>query len=177
METQLTGILRSGSRKENRPAHRLADVGLGLFEKHQQPIRGFLKPAKRFEETGEKFIADLARRYETLIGVQIRQTDYRYWENGKYFFTAEQYRGFIQQLQQRFGPRRFRVAADEVQPPDLLQGLPAAFRERRDGTERTLHGIFFGAFTLRRRRHTAKYFFGMGRVLWGQADHRDSIGE
>jgi hypothetical protein len=95
-----------------------------LFEKHQAVIRRFLMPAERFRRIAEGMIRDLRQRHDVLVGLLIRQDDYRLWCGGKFFFTTEQYRGFLLQLRERYGPRAaFVVAADERQPEDAFAGL------------------------------------------------------
>lgn len=98
----------------------------GLFEKHQEEIRPFLRPAERFEHIAEAFVADLKRRYSPIVGVMVRQTDYRLWENGRFFLSSEQYRALLERLSARFGASAaYILAADEPQPASMLDGLNA----------------------------------------------------
>src|SRR5436190_14324128 len=60
-----------------------------LFEKHEEAVRRFLAPAARFRRVAEPFIDDLRKRHDVLVGLLIRQDDYRLWAGGKYFFTTQ----------------------------------------------------------------------------------------
>ena len=93
-----------------------------LFAKHQETIRDFLKPARRFCAIAGPFIADIRRRHRTLVGVLIRQGDYRMWEGGKFFLTTEQYGSCLQKLRERFGPdAALVVSSDEPLPDDAFK--------------------------------------------------------
>jgi hypothetical protein len=99
-----------------------------LFEKHEEAVRRFLAPAERFTRVAEPFIADLRKRHDPLVGLLIRQDDYRYWAGGKYFFPTEQYRTFVRQLRQRFGRRAgILIATDEVQPAGAYDEFGVTF--------------------------------------------------
>ncbi len=96
-----------------------------LFAKHQDAIRDFLKPAPRFYEIANPFIARLRKKHNPLIGLLIRQTDYRKWEDGKFFMSTERYRSCLGNLRERFGPNAgFILGADEPQPANAFEGLP-----------------------------------------------------
>jgi len=99
-----------------------------LLEKHQDVVRRFLAPAERFRRVAEPFIADVRKRHDVLVGLLIRQDDYLLWGNGRFFFTTAQYRTFISQLRNRFGPRAaILIATDEVQPPGAYDDLGVTF--------------------------------------------------
>ena len=97
-----------------------------LFTNHQQAVREFLKPASRFQSTASTFMTDVRRRHKPVIGLLMRQSDYRTWVQGRYFLSTPQYRTYVEQLQLRFGPDcAFVVATDEEQDPDAFKGLNA----------------------------------------------------
>jgi hypothetical protein len=115
-----------GRRKVYLAAWNLRDWA--LLEKHQQAVRRFLAPAEQFCKPARALIEVLRARYEKVVGVLIRQTDYRAWANGEFFFTSNEYRVFIEQLRARFGPRTAIVlATDEVQPAGIFDGLDVAW--------------------------------------------------
>lgn len=98
------------------------------FDRHAGKVRAFLAPASRFQDIATPFILELRRRYTTLVGVLIRQSDYRIWDGGRYFFPSTQYREWMAQAAALFGPDCcLVVATDERQPPDLLRGLNAVW--------------------------------------------------
>jgi hypothetical protein len=98
------------------------------FDRHAGKVRAFLAPAGRFQDIATPFILALRRQYRTLVGVLIRQQDYRVWDSGRYFFPSAQYREWMMQAAKVFGPDCcLVVATDEHQAPDLLQGLNAVW--------------------------------------------------
>jgi hypothetical protein len=95
-----------------------------LLDKHQDAVRRFLAPAERFLRPARELIEGLRRKYERVVGLLIRQSDYRYWANGEFFFTSGQYQAFIEQLHERFGPKTaIVIATDEVQTKEDFEPL------------------------------------------------------
>jgi hypothetical protein len=89
-----------------------------LVEKHQQKIRDFLRIRQEYVDISNSFIADKREKYDFLIGVMIRQGDYEFWENGRYYFSTKQYSNWLDQLSKifsRHGKIGFVIASDTVQ--------------------------------------------------------------
>jgi hypothetical protein len=98
------------------------------FDRHADQVRAFLAPADRFQKIAKAFVIELRRKHKTLVGVLIRQQDYRIWNGGRCFFPSPQYREWMSQAAKVFGPDCcLVVATDEVQPRKLLDGLNAAW--------------------------------------------------
>ncbi len=101
-----------------------------LFSEHQQTIRDFFVPVPPFTQRAQAFIDTLRDlSYDMLVGVLIRQTDYRNWNGGKYFFTTSQYTDWMKQILDLFPAKNigFIVASDEQQKPSAFQGLNLHF--------------------------------------------------
>ena len=62
-----------------------------LLKKHQQVVRQTFEPVKEIKENVQAFIAKQRTEVEVLVGVHIRRGDYRYFNNGIYFYTDAQY--------------------------------------------------------------------------------------
>ena len=88
-----------------------------LFEKHQNLIRSSFTISDKYKINAEKFIAELRQKYDFLIGVFIRQDDYRYWAEGKYFFETDQYIDWMRQVEILFPQKKtgFVIASNEKQ--------------------------------------------------------------
>ncbi len=89
-----------------------------LVEKHQQKIRDFLRIRQDYMNISNTFISKKREEYDFLIGVMIRQGDYESWENGRYYFQANQYSKWLDQLSKifsRHGKIGFIIASDTVQ--------------------------------------------------------------
>jgi len=98
------------------------------FDRHADTIRAFLGPARMFADKAQAFIAALRAQHRTLVGVQIRQQDYRSFNGGRFFFPSSQYREWMVQAARVFGPDCcLVVASDEAQPTQLLDGINAVW--------------------------------------------------
>ncbi len=96
-----------------------------LFEKHQQTIREFFCPAQRFQSTASSFVRSIRHKYDTLVGVLIREDAYRTWAKGKYFFKTSAYVGWMKDVVNMFDSQRvgFIIVSDENQDEREFQGL------------------------------------------------------
>lgn len=92
-------------------------------------LRAWFEPALPWRKRCEEFVRDLRMRYDLVVGVQIRQTDYRIWHDGRFFFSTSQYARWIRQLLDLHpGKRIVAVITSEAwQDPGELQGLPYVF--------------------------------------------------
>ena len=101
-----------------------------LVENHQDKIREGMMFASIYTKIAQEFIQGLRNKYDVLIGVLIRQGDYRTWANGRYYFETEQYINWIKQAKEVFGVSRkvgFVVASDEEQDFYKFQDLNVYF--------------------------------------------------
>jgi hypothetical protein len=96
-----------------------------LLAKHQATVRAYFKPMASFTQIAERFIASLRQQCDILIGVLIRQTDYRQWREGKYFFPTVDYACWMQEIQSWYPAQRvgFVITSDEPQDPSAFSGL------------------------------------------------------
>jgi len=91
------------------------------FERNAQAIRSFLQPAPQFRKPSHEFMAKLRQQHPRVIGLLMRQTDYRGWFGGRYFRTSLEYREIIDALWERFGEDTvILVSSDESQDPHLF---------------------------------------------------------
>lgn len=101
----------------------------------------FFPLAKEFFELTEPYHSRVAtilstarRKTGVLIGVHIRQTDFKHHEEGRFFFTTEQYGRVMREAQRLFGGPgvRFMVVSDEKKHPEYFPGLPCEFGSGSD---------------------------------------------
>jgi hypothetical protein len=96
-----------------------------LVKKHGKKIRAFFRPAEQFEIASRNAIEPLRREAEVVIGVHIRQGDYRRWRGGKFLFPVARYAEWMRELSGQFPGRRvaFFVCSDEPRRADEFPGL------------------------------------------------------
>ncbi len=91
-----------------------------LVEKHQEKIRKVLKIHQKYFGVSNSFMVGKRQDYDFIVGVMIRQGDYKLWKNGQYYFSIKQYSNWIDQLNVVFRSRGrvgFILASDV--PQDL----------------------------------------------------------
>ncbi|GFO64373.1 hypothetical protein M1B72_13100 [Geomonas paludis] len=100
-------------------------IDWNIVLKHDQRIRELFRPAAAIAAKVSSFIAAARSGGHYLVGVHIRQGDYRQWQDGKHYFTSEQYAAVMAQVAKahRDMPVRFIVAASEPQRWELFAGL------------------------------------------------------
>lgn len=103
--------------------------GWKTFEKHAGAIRSFFRTSSAYRGRAESFIRDVRTSRPVLIGVLMRQDDYRVWNNGVYFFPTQQYVEWMKQIMAMpFGRDAvFVIASDEQQDRSLFEGLPVRY--------------------------------------------------
>jgi hypothetical protein len=93
-----------------------------LVSKHFRTIRDRLQPGERYRSVAESFVDPLRERYDRLVGVLIRQDDYRTWNDGRYFFESGRYKELMEAYADEFPSEDvgFVIASDEPQDERLF---------------------------------------------------------
>jgi hypothetical protein len=97
-----------------------------LVAEQQVELREFFRPNAPWAKVAANFISGLRQRHDLVIGVLIRQSDYRTWNQGRFYFPSSQYAEWLRQLLELHGGRRLAVvvASEERQDPAVFAGLP-----------------------------------------------------
>jgi len=100
-----------------------------LVEKHEPAVRELFRPSAEFAAPAMEFITRLRRDHESVIGVFIRQSDYREWHDGRFFFSAIQYATWMRQIVALHPERRvaFVVASECRHEPGIFADLSVHF--------------------------------------------------
>jgi hypothetical protein len=88
------------------------------------------------------YVAAHRRRGAVLVGVLIRQTDYKRWEEGRYFFTYAMYAEIMRELAGEENVQ-FLVTSDSPLDLALFQGLDVILATGRAGAEGHFMESFF----------------------------------
>ena len=99
--------------------------GWDLLKKHQAKVREYFVPTPEIEDKVSQFIQDSREGYDLLIGILVRQDDYRNWKGGVYFFETERYVEWMEEIKNIFSDKKvkFVVASDEEQNPEKFKDL------------------------------------------------------
>jgi hypothetical protein len=95
------------------------------IQRHAGKIRDYFRPIEEYARASREAVDRLRRDADIVVGVHIRQGDYRTWHGGKYFFPASLYAGWMQELAAQFPDRKvaFFVCSDEPRTADEFPGL------------------------------------------------------
>jgi hypothetical protein len=100
-----------------------------LVEKHGDKIRAYFRPLETFEIASRDAVEPLRRNADIVIGVHVRQGDYRGWKGGKYFYPVESYAAWMRDLVPQFPGKKvsFLVCSDERRNAEEFPGLTVGF--------------------------------------------------
>jgi hypothetical protein len=100
-----------------------------LVRKHGDKIRAYFRPIEQYDKPSREAVAQLRRNADIVIGVHIRQGDYRRWRGGKYFYPAARYAAWMHDLAAQFPARKvsFLVCSDEPRSAGEFPGLSVGF--------------------------------------------------
>lgn len=98
-------------------------------EKHAEAVRAYFRPVAKYERISSDAVAPLRRQSDVVVGVHIRQGDYRQWRKGRCFYEIAQYVGWMRDLAAQLPGRRvsFLVCSDEPRSPQEFPGLSVGF--------------------------------------------------
>lgn len=93
-------------------------------------INDIFRPAYKYEYDIHQPVRHLKSRNDLICGVLVRQTDYRTWNEGKFFYTSRQYAEFLNKLKNSFENKNigFFIATDEVQDEKVFTEIDCIIR-------------------------------------------------
>jgi len=77
--------------------------------KYRQKILKFFKPKKYLTEKVNNFVNPLKSNYEEIIGIHIRQGDYKNFDDGKYFFGQNKIREMLNNFLLNFNKNKEKI--------------------------------------------------------------------
>ena len=93
--------------------------------RHHDLIRSYFTPWERYLARSRAVLEPARRRGRFVIGVHVRQTDYKTFRDGRFYFSHEQYRNVMERAEAAFPSESvsFLVCSDAPVPPDAFAGL------------------------------------------------------
>lgn len=100
-----------------------------LVAEQQEELRKFFCPAPEFARRAQNRIGAISAQHDVVIGLLIRQSDYREWNEGRFYFSTEQYAAWIRELVALHAGRRVAIliASEVRQEAEKFAGLPVHF--------------------------------------------------
>ena len=95
------------------------------INKHADPIRAYFTPIEKHAAAVSSLISRARSDCELLVGVHIRQGDYKRWQGGKYYFTTSEYAEIMRRFTATMPGKRikFLICSNEKQDEGIFQGL------------------------------------------------------
>lgn len=99
------------------------------IRRHAATVREYFQPVDAVREAAEFVVQRARQECDLLIGVHIRQGDYREHWDGIHFFETSQYVRLMREVAERFAPLRvgFLVCSNQAQEPTHFAGLPVHY--------------------------------------------------
>jgi hypothetical protein len=93
--------------------------------KHAEEIRRFFAPADQHAANIERLMEKARKDCDLLVGVHIRQGDYRKWLGGRHFYDTRQYADIMRRFVAQSGGKRlkFLICSNAAQDIKLFDGL------------------------------------------------------
>ncbi len=93
--------------------------------RHAAKIRAYFRPWEPYEQASRLPVAWLRERAEVVVGVHVRQGDYRTWRGGQCFFPPSRYAVWMRDLARQVPGRKvaFFVCSDEPRTEQEFPGL------------------------------------------------------
>lgn len=107
-------------------------------------LKRIFRPKDEIMKKAEAMVAGLRQESDMVVGVHIRRGDYATWNDGRFFYSLEEYRQFMLRVQECYKDRRvsFFISSNEDFSLDLLEGCTC----RRFGKEPS--GAILDLYTL-----------------------------
>ena len=85
-------------------------------------IQRLYHPRKEITDKAESLISQLKQQSDMVIGVHIRRGDYATWNDGKFYYSLEEYHTFMLRLQEYYKDKKiaFFISSNEDFPLDIF---------------------------------------------------------
>src|SRR5215831_1191659 len=77
-----------------------------LVQRHAARLRDYFRIRPEHEAACRQVLARLRQQADLVVGVHIRQGDYRRWRGGKYYFPVSKYHNWMRQMAEQFPGRK-----------------------------------------------------------------------
>lgn len=95
------------------------------MRQHREEITRYFTPVESVRRPAERIVSHARELGDLLVGVHIRQDDYRQWKNGIHFYETEQYVQWMKELSERNPGKKviFLICASNSLDESLFEGL------------------------------------------------------
>ncbi|MCB0333964.1 MAG: alpha-1,2-fucosyltransferase [Bdellovibrionales bacterium] len=96
-----------------------------LLEKHRERVKEYFSLSERYQTSVENLHKEIRERSDIVVGVHIRQGDYRYHFGGRHFYEDSQYISLMQHINELFPQKKvlFLVCSNEQKSEEAFPDL------------------------------------------------------
>lgn len=100
-----------------------------LLKKYQDDLRDFFTPLPVYSTPAMDFIRPLKEKYDLVIGIYIRQGDYKDYLNGRFYFESKKYAEWMAEIYDHFSDQKvcFVIATNDHQDLSLFAPFPCYY--------------------------------------------------
>ena len=87
-------------------------------------IQHLYRPKKEITDKGDTLIKELHQQADIVVGVHVRRGDYATWNEGRFFYSIEEYHHFMLRIQEYYHDKKvaFFISSNEDFPLDQFKG-------------------------------------------------------
>lgn len=93
------------------------------LRRHASEIREYFKPIKKIRNNVSELTEGIREKCDVLVGVHIRQGDYRNWRGGRYFYDVKKYVEIMKEIEKILPDNKvgYLICSDEEQDEEVFK--------------------------------------------------------
>lgn len=110
----------------------------------KKELQHIFRPRKEITDRAEAMMTEIRKTSDFVVGVHIRHGDYKTFENGRYYYSLEEFHHFMLQIKQLYCNRRvaFFISSNEAFSTDIFEGCTCyRFQKEPSGDILDLHTL------------------------------------
>ena len=109
----------------------------------KEELKRIFTPRKEIVDKAEALISELRKDADLVIGVHIRRGDYKEWNEGRFYYSFEEYYRFMKRIEKLYEGKRvaFFISSNEALSMEQFPGLCCSFHEQDASVILDLHTL------------------------------------
>jgi len=98
-------------------------------KKHASKIKKYFSPLAIYQQNVSVYLEEAKNNFDIIVGVHVRQGDYKKWHGGRFFYAMNIYQKIINKLRKYFSPNKtlFILCSDSPQPKNFFDSTDIIF--------------------------------------------------
>ena len=109
----------------------------------KEELKRIFTPRQEIVDEAEKLINGLRQQSDMVVGVHIRRGDYKEWNNGKFYYSIEEYYQFMKRIEELFDDKKvsFFISSNEKLSKDMFIDIQCNFYPKGVSVIHDLHTL------------------------------------